>query len=301
MVHYYLRGGFQAENIGALAALQRGYYRNADLDVKVFPGTPGMDTITKVEKDCVVAFGTAQDHEIILAYRDRGIQVRAVATDFQIPSWGLAANFPVQRPEDLKGKRVAVTPSLEIPIKVWLGRLAGEANLSLQKEDTFQTLDKKTAGSQGVDVVAARSYYELLKLKRANGGVTFFPLMQTVLRWPENTLFTRKEAIRTHPDTVRSFVRATYQGWSWALGHPEEAMEILSRYNPHLDRALEKEAFRIIASLMITEETRKKGLGGIREETWRSMAARLKGMNLIPQDLEVQQFYHLEFTSRVMP
>ena len=54
-----------------------------------------------------------------------------------------------------------------------------------------------------------------------------------------DTLFTSDELIKTNPDLVLRFVRASLKGWSYAVENSGEIPDIVQKYTPDADLAIE--------------------------------------------------------------
>src|SRR5262245_10608327 len=98
----------QAQFAGYYVARELGYYKDQCLDVTIRPG--GLD----IEPEEVVGKGAAQFgigwQPGMLAARDRGIAVKAIAQVFEYSGMRLISwkTSNISGPEDLKGKTVAV-------------------------------------------------------------------------------------------------------------------------------------------------------------------------------------------------
>ena len=81
-----------------------------------------------------------------------------------------------------------------------------------------------------------------------------------------NAIIVRDTRVTENPDVVRRFTDASLRGLAYALEHPEEAVDVLRKNNPEIDRdgALDELAtFKMIQS---TDDVRKHGFGYIDEQ-----------------------------------
>ncbi|MDW8090771.1 MAG: ABC transporter substrate-binding protein, partial [Meiothermus sp.] len=99
--------------------------------------------------------------------------------------------------------------------------------------------------------------------------------------WPENVLFTTEEVLKKYPGEVRKFVQARYRGFRYALDNPQEAGQILLKYNPNLDIPFELAGLEQIRKIMVTPETQKHGLGYLNVAKLQRMAQQLYAAGLV--------------------
>jgi NitT/TauT family transport system substrate-binding protein len=99
--------------------------------------------------------------------------------------------------------------------------------------------------------------------------------------WPENVLFTTEDVLKKYPNEVKKFVTARYQGYKFAFSNPDEAGKILGKVNPNLDIAFELKGLEQIKTIMVTDATKKNGLGCVNSSKLSKMARQLVLIGLL--------------------
>jgi NitT/TauT family transport system substrate-binding protein len=113
-----------------------------------------------------------------------------------------------------------------------------------------------------VDVATVTVYNELLILKRRNvtPSAMFNPAEMGVNLANESIIVSESTAQKS-PALVEGFLRASLRGWVYAVTHPDEAMDILLKEVPTLNRAEQKETLEALTPLLIFGEAGTKGIG----------------------------------------
>jgi two-component system sensor histidine kinase/response regulator len=104
-----LKWTHQFQFAGYYAALEKGYYRDAGLDVTIVPAKPDSEPMQEV-LDGKAEFGVGTTDVVLL--RDQGKPVVVLAVIFQHSPLVLIArkNAGIESIHDLKGKRVMIEP-----------------------------------------------------------------------------------------------------------------------------------------------------------------------------------------------
>jgi len=121
--------------------------------------------------------------------------------------------------------------------------------------------------------------------------------------WPENLVFTTEDVVKKHPKAIQAFVAGRYKGYKHALANRDGAVQTLLKYNSNLkgQEKHELEGMEAIASVMVTPETRAKGLGYIDGAGWDRVARDLTKAGFYTAAPNVKAAYRTEFPSGVTP
>ncbi len=282
-----LKWRHQFQFAGYYAAIEKGFYRDAGLDVVVKEGQPGMNLAEEVVS------GRADygiDMPELLIERDKGKPVVVLAAIFQhSPEILIAmADSGIQSPQDLVGRRVELRPRGNIEIQAML------LNEGIPLKDI-----KIVAHSWGIDnlisrkVDASAGYITdrpFLLEKRGISYIVIRPLTYGIDFYGD-CLFTSEKEIKEHPERVQAFLKASLRGWAYAMENPDEIIDIiLTRYNAGLSREL----LRFEA-----EETRKLMLpkfieiGHMNPGRWRHIADTFVSLGLLEPDYSLEGFLYV--------
>jgi len=226
-----LKWRHQFQFAGYYAALEKGYYRDAGLDVTLLEATPATNVVQAVVAGRArYGVGTS---ELLLARRQA--PVVALAVIFQhSPLILLAREDRVSNLHQLAGQRVMLEAHAE-ELLAYL-RKEGLPPASLHILPHRQGIDDLINGK--VAAMSAYSTTEPFLLRQAGLRTIEFSPRAVGIDFYGDTLFTSQQELKQHPERVRAFRAASLRGWEYALAHPEEMIAlILSRYNTQgLDR-----------------------------------------------------------------
>jgi NitT/TauT family transport system substrate-binding protein len=215
----------QAQFAGYLVALEKGIYRRHGIDLAIALGGPGRSPADAL-RDGHAEFATLW-LATALQHRGAGLSVINIAQISQRSSMVLVAR---------KSAGIATVADLaDRKISLWGGDLAvapraffDRHRLSVQSVPQSDTVNLFLRG--GVQVASAMWYNEYHLI--LNAGVdadelTVFRLDGDGFNFPEDGLYTLAATIERDPALVDGFVRASLEGWDYAIAHPDEALDIV--------------------------------------------------------------------------
>jgi NitT/TauT family transport system substrate-binding protein len=222
----------QAQFAGYYVALDKGWYREEGIDLTIDPGGPDL-----VPADLVIAgrsdFGTGLLADLVVAAQ-QGKPVISVAQVQQLNGLMLLAfkSSGIEDPADFAGKKVGV----------WLGAWEAQFDALMGKQG-FTTNDFSLV-SQGftmdpflkgeLDVASAmiyNEYYVVLESGVKAEELNIIDYANYGLDFPGDTLFTSRQTLEQKPDLCERMVRASLRGWQYAVENPEEAADIVLKYD----------------------------------------------------------------------
>lgn len=255
-------------------ARDRGFYREAGLDVEIIPGTGSAETAK------LVGIERAQ-----MGYADAGTMSIAAGADVPIimvaafPQKSLLTIFSltekgIRTPKDLEGRSVGLPPGTA-EAKIFPA-FAKTNNLDLRKVKIVSLshstrIPSLIAGNVDAvggfltatgDVAAA--------LKSGTAGVNAMRFTDYGIDMYGNGIIVGNSFAAKEPKVVEAFVQATIRGLEFALSNSEEALASTFRAIPNGDRNLLKGRWLIAAPNMASEVTQKNGLGWMIDPMWRS-------------------------------
>ena len=226
-VRLQLKWLHQFQFAGYYAAIEQGYYRKAGLDVELMEAQPGVNPVDTVLKgDAEFGVGTSS----ILLERAKGKPVVVLGVVFQHSPLILISrnDTGINDIHDLVGKPIMIDEQGADIYAYFNAEGIDSSKLKVlpQDFDLHQIIDGKVAAT------SAYSTDEPYQLRnRGIGFIEFSPREGGVDFYGDN-LFTTEEQIRDHPDRVRAFRAASFQGWAYALAHKEEIIDLIQRkYN----------------------------------------------------------------------
>ena len=226
-----LKWRHQFQFAGYYAALEKGYYRDAGLDVKLVEATPATNVVAEVVTGRArYGVGTS---ELLLARRQSPVVTLAVIFQHS-PLILLAREDKVGNLHQLAGRDVMLEAHAE-ELLAYL-RKEGLPPESLRilphRQDIGDLIDGKVAA------MSAYSTTEPFLLRQAGLRTIEFSPRAVGIDFYGDNLFTSQQELKQHPERVRAFRATSLRGWEYAMKHPEEIIAlILARYNTQgLDR-----------------------------------------------------------------
>ncbi|MGC8493379.1 MAG: ABC transporter substrate-binding protein [Syntrophobacteraceae bacterium] len=218
----------QAQFAGYYVAFEKGFYAAHGLDVKILeggPGKPPAEWLQKGAADLGSMFLTTA-----IVQRSQGVRIVNIGQIVARSSQVLIAkkSSGIKNIRDMNGKKVGL----------W------GAGLSLMPQALFKkygvhvivvpqsrSVDLFLRG--GVDVASAMMYNEYHTILQAGMNpdeLVVFPLTGLGFNVPEDGIYCLESTWKKDPETCRSFVQASLEGWRYAFDHPGEALDIVMKY-----------------------------------------------------------------------
>ncbi len=282
----------QAQFAGYMIAVEKGFYRDAGLEVTVLRGGPGRDGLVAV-RDGRADFCTEWLSSAIQA-RSSGLSVVNIGQIIQRSSLMLLARkrCGVAAPKDLNGRTIAVWPgAFEIQPKAFFRKY----DLSVKIIPNYTTVELFLRGA--VDVTAAMWYneYHLVLNSGLNPGeLTCFFFRDYGLDFPEDGIYCLAETFEKDPEMCRNFVDASLKGWAYAFEHKEEALDIVMAYarraNTGTNRAHQRWMLDRMQDVIRISE-RSDGGGRLTRDDFDLVVSVLKRLGLIDVSPVYDEFY----------
>jgi NitT/TauT family transport system substrate-binding protein len=215
----------------------RGFYAAEGIDITLNEGRGSANTVQVVAAGSDT-FGLA-DSSSVITTASKGADVKSVmsllnSTGFAVISM---ASTGIRTPKDLEGKRLAVSPG--DPLGQLFQALAAVNKLDMSKISLVQVdpaakvvsvLEKKAdallGGADDQFFLIKQRGIEPAALRFADHGANIVGM----------TVLTKSELIKSKPDLVRRFVRASTRSWEEAKKNPGAAVDAALKVKPDLNR-----------------------------------------------------------------
>lgn len=218
----------QFEFAGFYAAKEKGFYKEAGLDVTFKPFTSDLDIIDEVLND-KAQYGVSYA-DIVFRYFN-GDPLVFVANFFKHSPLVLVAQKEFSLPSDLKDKKImGVSTQLNGATLLMMFKKFDMHKGSYQNvppsfnigDFINKTVDAMTVFTTNETYFLDKAGVEYNVLNPAAYGVPFYDL----------NLFTTRKELQEHPARVERFRAATIKGWKYALSHKDEIIKLIqTKYN----------------------------------------------------------------------
>ena len=224
----------QAQFAGYYVAKDKGFYKEAGLDVTVKPGGPDIappQVLAGGGADVIVEWMPAA-----LAAREKGVPLVNIAQPFKRSGMMLTCrkDSGIKSSDDFKGKTLGVWFfGNEYPFMAWMSRLgiktdgsAGGVKVIKQGFNVDPILQKQ---AECISTMTYNEYWQVIDAGiKADDLVTFKYADQGVATM-EDGLYASEEKLKDPKFVERmgKFVKASMKGWDWARANPTEAAKIV--------------------------------------------------------------------------
>jgi NitT/TauT family transport system substrate-binding protein len=224
----------QAQFAGYFVAKDKGFYKEADLDVTINPGGPDVappQVIAGGGADVVIDWMPSA-----LASREKGVALVNVAQPFKRSGLMLTcrAETGIKKPADLKGKTLGVWFSgNEYPFLSWMSKLGfktdgspGGVKVVKQGFNVDPLLQKQA------DCISTMTYNEYWQV--VDGG--YKPSDLVVFKYEDEGVATLEDGLYVIEAKLKDpafvtrmakFVKASMKGWDYARKNPDDATKVV--------------------------------------------------------------------------
>lgn len=280
-----LKWRHQFQFAGYYAAKEKGYYREAGLDVNIVEAIPGIDPIDNVlSGKAQYGVGTSS----LLLLRSSGKPVVALGVIFQHSAYILLArqDSPTQSIHDLVGKRLMLEPQSE-EVLAYLKKEGIPLKSITLVEHSY---DPRDLINGKVDVFLGYVTDETYYLDRAHFPYHAYTPRSAGIDFYGDNLFTTEQELKAHPDQVKAFREASLRGWHYAMNHHEEIADlILAKYAQRHDRDYLLNEAKQMMSLVNPDMIE---IGYMSPGRWRHIADTYAYLGMLPDNSSFDGFLY---------
>jgi NitT/TauT family transport system substrate-binding protein len=244
--------GFNGRHAYFFVALEKGYYRDAGLDVKILRGQGSVDAIRQTGANNAT-FGFADAGSLVLARGNDQIPVKLASIVYAKPPQGIFCreDSGLKTPKDLEGVSVA-NPAGGATVDMF-PLYAKAAGIDASKVKWIVASSESLPGLLAGNKVPCVGQFvvgePLLRIQAAPAKLIRFAFLDAGLTFYGNGIVATDQTLATKPDLVKRFVAATIRGEKDAFAHPDEAAAILHKYHPEVALEVGKGETEAVAEL----------------------------------------------------
>ena len=247
----------QAQFAGYYVAKEKGFYKQAGLDVDIVHPSITQPAISRVRNNesQATTLGLCQALEVI----DDGIPMVNILQTSMNTSLVLVSRKdvdPLKQPGMKVGiwstgfGQLAICMSIKEHLNYEWVRFASNVNLFV---------------SGAIDATLVMSYNEYYQLAQAGVKLTernVYRFSDHDYNVQEDGLYMTRAYYDEHRDEARRFAEASKKGWEWAVAHPDETLDIVMDYvrREHIgtNRVLQKLMLAEVLNLLVDRESKKR-------------------------------------------
>ncbi|HEX2437197.1 MAG TPA: ABC transporter substrate-binding protein [Methylomirabilota bacterium] len=253
-----------AQYAGDFVALDKGYFKERGIELKIEPGGPSIDPVSLTAGGSSTIGNVASIAAMFLA-RSNGLPVKAFAAALQRhPFAFITLDKSISSPKDFVGKKIGIQATARPLINAVIAKYQLPRDQVQVQVIGSDTTPLKTGQ---VDVITG---WVIDAPQMAAVG----PEARTLLLWDLGirlyayTYFTTDEVLRTRGDMLADFLGASARGWAWAADHPEESVDIVLKYARDLKRDLEIATWKRETPFLWSDKTKENGWGWMEAQVW---------------------------------
>lgn len=279
---------------GMYVALDQGLYEAEGLKVNIVEPTEGATaTLVAVGKG---DFGISYQEDVTIALASEDpLPIQAIAAIIQHNTSGFATykDKDIKSPKDFEGKTYAGWggPGEEAVIKAVMaqdGADFSKLNMVISDGSGFAALKDQ------VDIMWFFEGWDVVKCKLADFPIDYMEVRQLDERLDYYTpvIITNNELAESNPDLVKRFLKATSEGYEYAIDNPKESAEILHKYAPDYDMDLLNDSQEYLSAKYAEDADR---WGEMKDEVWDNYTDFMVEYGVIDEAIPASDCYTNEF------
>lgn len=280
----------QGQFAGPLVALEKGYYKEAGIDMELNPAGPDLKPAITVAQE-TDSFGIGHPNQVISARANGAPLVTVLQLGHKSASVYVARKTTgITSINDMKGHSVGL----------WFGGDEHEFLAMLRAAG----IDQKdvTIINQGFDIIAwlngdyevmQATIYNELQQVYAQGikkeDLVFLDPAASGVAMVNTGIFASEDTIKNRPEAVQAMVNATLRGWQEALADPQAAAEIVVKHNSELKVDEQVNQIKAMGELFCSGVTLEGKFGQSVMSEWETVQKVLLDAKLIEAGIDLNQ------------
>lgn len=284
---------YEGTNVGFMIAQEKGFYRDAGLDVAIASGK-GSATTAQLVASKASQFGFA-DGFVVGNGISKGMSLRTVGSIFRRNPCVVIVfdDSPIKSPKDLEGKKVGISAGSAI-IQQWPAFCKG-AGVDATKVEINNVSPAGLApalinGQVDALGVYVASFVPPLEI-RGKKPLRIFWFADYGVTVVSNGIIAHNDLIESDPALISAFVPASIKGFLYGRQHPDEVLDVVKKYQPTVDPAITSRGLEVSWETWVTPNTRGKPLGWGSEADWTSTIQVLHQYGGVTTPLNASELY----------
>ncbi len=273
---------FEGPSAPFFNAIDKGYFKDAGLNVEISPGKGSLDAIPKVATGSF-PLGFADINSLIkFLDQNPGAPVTAIMMIYDKPPFAVIGrkSLGIKSPADLPGSVLGAPP----PDGAWaqFPSFAKANGLDMNKIKVepvgFPTREPMLAEGKVSSVTgySFSSFLNLVRLGVPEDDITTILMADHGLKLYGNAIIVNTDFASSNTKVVKSFLAAVGKGWKDAVSNPSSAIDALVKRNPAADKNLEERRFNLaLSGNVMTDYVLKNGMGNIDKARFEAAIAQL--------------------------
>ncbi len=287
----YPAAGF---NAGFELAVQKGFYKDAGLDVKIEPGNGSQVTAQLVaagKNDLAFA-----DAAPVMKLISSGAKIKVLATILQGNPNQVTAlkKTGLKSVADIKGHSVAMpNGGSQVPMFPLVLAANGLKDTDVQIVNMPPESMVPSLMQGQVDVILGSIDYFAIQLKNLGADTTNFPFIDNGAPTVSTSIIASESFLAAHPDIAKAFVKASLKGWYAAIDDEAAAVAAMKAMFPDANEKLAPAQLDATKYLMCVN--RAKFVGKALPVQWDDTVRILGEVGILPKDVKAATYYTYDY------
>ncbi|MEP6984650.1 MAG: ABC transporter substrate-binding protein, partial [Chloroflexota bacterium] len=177
-----------------------------------------------------------------------------------------------------------------------LKAMLAKAQISPDKITLVSTGDATGLYTGVVDVASGLITSSVLAARQAGHPVNIIYPDDYGVHFYSTTIYAADDYITSNPDLVTRFLRATLDGWAYAVEDPQSIGAMVARYNPDANVAFESAS--MLASVPYVN-TGEDHIGWMKSDIWAGMLQTMRADGEVTTPLNISDVYTMQFLQQI--
>lgn len=284
-------------------AQEKGFYAKRGVDVTIQAGAGSADTVRNIAAG-IADVGFADLATTIVA-RSRGASIRSVAQLGYVPTTILwREDTKIKTLKDLEGKSWAISPGqAQWYLMPAFCRINGINFKAITIQETAPPLQPAALVAKKADfiVMFRASNDEVAERAAAKQGMKLnrVYMREHGLDIYGSSLVVKDEDVKRRPEMIRAYVEGTMEGLRYARDHQDEALKILLKQKPELNRELARLQLKnAVEEVFIPPESLALGFGYMKPDIMEKTVKITNEYFDVGRKVAVDEVYTNQFVKR---
>ena len=288
---------FQGPNGGFMVAHEKGYYRDAGLNVEIGPGK-GSGSTAQLVASKATQFGFA-DGFVVGNSVSKGMNVKMVAAIYRRnPTAVLVlADSDIKTPKDLEGKTIGI-PTGAAQFQQWPAFVKGcgldGSKIRVANVDPAGAPPALITGQFPAIAGFAQGQAPTVEI-RGNKKTRVLWYADCGVNAVSNGIVVHGDLLKEDPGLIRAFVAASLRGFLYGRQNPDEMVAIVKQFSQAVEPAIARREAELSWEAWVTPNTAGKPLGWMSDKDWEETVKVLKEYGGVTTPLEARDLYTNDF------
>ncbi len=283
-------------------AIEKGWYGDEGIEADIIRGYGGGPAAMAVDQG-KATFSLAPIVNIALT-RAKGGKIKAVGAYLYntIAAFASLTETGIKTPKDMEGRTAATSVgSTAVQMLPIFARVNGVdiKKIKIVNVDGSVLVPALLKGEVELSSLFTTALWEVgVWLGKKQGKeLSLLAFADWGLEMYSNSIVANDKLLSENPDLVKRFLRATYKGFAYSMDHPAEAISILAKYHPEINKEIARMQLDTVFKMVPIKEAKEKGLG------WMSEKKMQNTIDIVSEAYQIKVKLPLEdiYTNKFLP